>query len=235
MENALFCRGVEKAQDNARILMREFARRDKVPLQFTLLHLMKVCENWTSSSVWRFPYRNIIFQGIDWCTEVWCSHVVNSKIPIGHSMFWKIWFYKNKNTMISAIIQNYFQIGSWKVARYSVVGAIVRCAYGRRRSTSVARTRCDNDGCARPLAARSCQSRYNGIAHRVRCNCQSTQLLFRIRFFFVHWKNNNETSWVDRRELAEVSLRYLILVAGNKLYLNCACFKQFCFSFSVNG
>jgi hypothetical protein len=42
VESALFRRGADRAMETAHILVREFARRDKIPLQFTLLHLMKV-------------------------------------------------------------------------------------------------------------------------------------------------------------------------------------------------
>lgn len=41
VHNALFVRGVERAGETADILVREFARRDRVSLMFTLLHLMR--------------------------------------------------------------------------------------------------------------------------------------------------------------------------------------------------
>ena len=42
VESALFSRGAERAAETATILVREFARRDKIALQFSLLHVMKV-------------------------------------------------------------------------------------------------------------------------------------------------------------------------------------------------
>lgn len=71
VETALFARGADRAAESAGILVREFARRDKVPLQFTLLHLLKVArlESLFSARLnfgpFVVPFRNTTFRGID--------------------------------------------------------------------------------------------------------------------------------------------------------------------------
>ena len=49
IETLVFARGIENAAESAHILVRELARRDKISLLFTLLHVMRVCfavKNW---------------------------------------------------------------------------------------------------------------------------------------------------------------------------------------------
>lgn len=74
VESALFCRGRAKAQETAHILVREFARRDKIPLQMTLLHLMRVIFFFFYNNQFiltiDFKYRNIIYRERDYFIEV---------------------------------------------------------------------------------------------------------------------------------------------------------------------